>query len=374
MRLPGNRKGPRKCGVRENTDIFLKSPFFSQMSLRGNLKMTPEERLKRKNKFDGNLVMGSRQFNQITGRDAHLEKIKRKKAQLVNPITGLLHEELSLPRSCPICNSDKETLIFIKEGFRHVKCGLCGMFYVSPVFKKDKLQSFYLEESSWTKILLNETQQSLDRKRFQYGLDLIEEYLPQKGKLIDVGCGPGVFLLESLSREWQVQGIEFNQWCIQHLSTLNIDVIDTPLDQAELLPDSYQCVTLWDILEHIIDLKEFLRKCYQILIPRGIILIQVPNIDSMVSRILHEKSATFSGDVHVNFFNVATLTMLLEQTGFVIKECETIWTEIDTINNYLNFEDPYFGEGKNFFDFLTPEYIHGRMLGSRLLALAEASK
>lgn len=336
--------------------------------------MTPEERLKRKNEFDGNLVMGGRQFNQITGRDAHLEKIKSQKAQLVNPITGLLHEELTLPRSCPICNSDKENLIFIKEGFRHVRCSHCGMFYISPVLRKDRLQSFYLEESSWTKILLNETQQSLDRKRFQYGLDLIEEYLPRKGKLIDVGCGPGVFLIESSSRGWQVQGIEFNQRFIQQLSILNIDVIDVPFDQAKLMVDSCQCVTLWDILEHIVDPKEFLRKCHQILTSNGIILIQVPNIDSLVSRILHEKSVTFSGDTHVNFFNVATLTMLLKQTGFVVKECETIWTEIDTINNYLNFEDPYFGNGKKSIDCLTPEYIHERMLGSRLLALAEARK
>jgi predicted SAM-dependent methyltransferase len=158
------------------------------------------------------------------------------------------------------------------------------------------------------------------------------------------------------------------------LSILNIDVIDSPFEQAALMHDSYQCVTLWDILEHIIDPKDFLRKCYQILTPSGIILIQVPNIDSLVSRMLHEKSATFSGDAHVNFFNVATLTMLLEQTGFVVKECETIWTEIDTINNYLNFEDPYFGEGEKFIDILTPAYMHERMLGSRLLALAEASK
>ena len=215
---------------------------------------------------------------------------------------------------------------------------------------------------------------SLDRKKFGYGLDLIEECIPQKGRLLDVGCGPGIFLQVARERNWQVQGVEFNKWCIQRLEEMKIDVIDAPLEQAELPPNSYQCVTLWDVLEHIITPRDFLSVIHRILAPGGVLLILVPNIEGLVSRILHEKSATFSGDSHVNFFNASTLTRLLGRGGFAVKECETLLTELGTINNYLNFEDPYFGEGGPVLDFLTPEYIHDRMLGSRVLALATAHK
>lgn len=336
--------------------------------------MTPEERLKRKNEFDGNLAEGVRRFNLITGRDVHLERRVQKKNHHINPATGLLREELSALRCCPVCSADEGRQIFVKKGFRHLKCDSCGMVYVNPVLREERLHSLYLDEYSWSQILCNQVQISMDRKKYKYGLDLINKYILKKGRLIDIGCGPGLFLQVARERNWQVQGVEFNKLCLQHLKELKISVIDIPLEQAELPPNSYQCVTLWDVLEHIINPRYFLRTIHRILVPGGVLLVLIPNIESLVSRILHDKSATFSGDSHVNFFNASTLAQLLEQVGFMMQECETILTELGTINNYLNFEDPYFGEGSTVLDFLTPEFIHERMLGSRILALAKAHK
>ena len=148
--------------------------------------MTPEERLRRKNEFDGNLTIGVRQFNLTTGRATYQERRASEKAQFVNSGTGLLQEELGVARPCPACSVDEGRLVFVKDGFCYHKCGTCGMLYTNPVLKEERLHSAYLEEDIWTQILCNETQQSLDRKKFQYGLDLIEEYQPQKGRLCNI--------------------------------------------------------------------------------------------------------------------------------------------------------------------------------------------
>lgn len=338
--------------------------------------MRPEERLKRKNEFDGDLVVGARQFNITTGRDIHLKQRNqgKEKAQLIDPATGLLQEELSIWRSCPVCGSDEAKLLFIKEGFRHLKCPTCGMVYVNPVLSEERLHSFYQDEDSYRQVLLNKLNLSLDRKKFQYGLDLIEEYLPQKGNLLDVGCGPGVFLEVARERGWHVCGVEFNSWCVQHLREMNIDVIDVPIQQASLPHDFYQCVTLWAVLEHIVDPENLLKDIHRILTTGGILLILVPNIDSLANRLLHERSATFAGEAHVNLFSASTLARLLKKVEFELIECETVLTLLGTINNYLNYEDPQFGEGDSVLDFLTPEYIHQRMLGYLLLALVRVNK
>ena len=265
-------------------------------------------------------------------------------------------------------------MLFIKEGFRHLKCSLCGMVYVNPVLNEERLRSFYQDEDSYRQVLLNELNLSLDRKKFQYGLDLIKEHVPQKGNLLDVGCGPGFFLEAARERGWHVSGVEFNTWCLQHLSEMNIEVIDVPIKQAMLPDDFYQCVTLWTVLEHILDPEDLLRDIHQVLAPGSILLILVPNVDSLANRILHEKSTTFSGDTHINLFSTATLTRLLEKVKFELVECETVLTQLGIINNYFNYEDPQFGEGSPVLDFLTPEYIYERMLGYLLLALARVHK
>ncbi len=111
---------------------------------------------------------------------------------------------------------------------------------------------------------------------------------------------------------------------------------------------------------------------HRILIKGGIIGILVPNIDAIANRILHEKSSTFSGDVHINLFSNKTMKKILEETGFEIIECETVLTNIDLINNYLNYENPFFGTGQPVLSFLTPEFIHRNLMGYLLFVIARA--
>ena len=336
--------------------------------------MTPEERLRRKNQFDGELSAGTSQFNLATGRDEHLKKSRAKGADVMDHTTGRIREDLSVIRPCPVCGADEARSIFRKDGFIHLKCSVCGMVYVSPILKEGCLHSFYEDEDSYRRVLLSESQLSMDLKKFGYGLDLIEEYVAPKGPLLDIGCGPGTFLQVARERDWQVQGLEFNVWCVKRLREMGIDVVDVPIGEAGLPEDFYKCITMWTVLEHVMNPGELLREAHRILAPNGILLVLVPNVDSLANRILHEKSTTFSGTTHINLFNISTLTHLLKRTGFEVKESETILTRLGSINNYLNYEDPQFGEGSPVLDFLTPEYIHRHMLGYLLLVLAKAHK
>jgi 2-polyprenyl-3-methyl-5-hydroxy-6-metoxy-1,4-benzoquinol methylase len=334
--------------------------------------MTPDERLRRKNEFDGNLVLGVGRFNRETGRDKHLAGVKAgRREQFVDPATGVLRADLSRPRTCPLCSADRPRLLFVKEGFPHNRCGECGMIYVAPVLQGERLHSHYLGEDSYTKVLMNEVQMEMDRRKFNYGLELTESFVPNKGRLLDVGCGPGVFLEVARERGWRVEGLEFNAWCVERVRGLGIPVFDSPLEQADLSPGAYQCVTLWTVLEHIVEPRSFLQSIRRLLAPDGVLLVLVPNVDSLAVRMLHEKAVTFAGDSHVNHFSPATIARLLESSDFAVVDCETLLTEVGTINNYLSFEDPYFGDAPRVLDVVTPEYLHRNRLGYLLQVIAQ---
>ncbi len=245
------------------------------------------------------------------------------------------------------------------------------MIYVAPVLREERLHSHYLGEDSYTKVLMNAVQMEMDRRKFNYGLELIESFAPNKGRLLDVGCGPGVFLEVARERGWRVEGLEFNSWCVERVRGLGIPVFDSPLEQADLSPGAYQCVTLWTVLEHIVEPRSFLQSIRRLLAPDGVFLVLVPNVDSLAVRILHEKAVTFAGDSHVNHFSPATLGRLLESSEFAVVDCETLLTEIGTINNYLSFEDPYFGDAQRVLDVVTPEYLHRNRLGYLLQVIAQ---
>jgi SAM-dependent methyltransferase len=332
--------------------------------------MTPAERLRRKNEFDGSLVHGARAFNLATGRDAHLRRREAAKGNFLDARTGKLRTDVTTPRKCPLCGVDDPQLLFEKDGFPHLRCARCSMIYVSPIVAQDRLKAQYEGESSYTQVLTTTPQIAMDRKRFEYALDVLAEHIETPGPLLDVGCGPGTFLGVARERGWLVQGLEFNARCVQLLREAAIPVIDVPLEAARLSPHSFRCVALWDVLEHITDPRAFLRALHGLLEPRGVLMIEVPQIGSLVSRLLHEKSATFSGDQHINFLTPSTLTQLLESEDFALLELETLVTELGTINNYLSFRDPYLGDASTQIECLTPEFIHANLMGSRLFSLA----
>ena len=193
--------------------------------------MTPDERLRRKNEFDGNLVLGVGAFNRKTGRDKHLAGVNSgRKETFVDPATGQLRSDLSRARVCPLCGADRPRVLFVKDGFPHNRCADCGMTYVAPVLREERLHSLYLGKDSYTDVLLNEVQMQMDRRKFEYGLDLIESLVPGRGRLLDVGCGPGVFLETARERRWTVQGLEFNAWCVERVRSLGIPITDSPLE------------------------------------------------------------------------------------------------------------------------------------------------
>lgn len=334
--------------------------------------MNSEERLIRVNAFDGNLVMGSRGFNKVTKRDEHLKKISLRKSALIDPATNQLKTELIEKRACPLCGSETADTIFIKDGFPHVRCTSCEMVYVNCLLRPGALNSLYENEETYSEILTNEVQKKLDDLKFLYFLEIIEEDLPGKGNLLDIGCGPGHFLSLAKEKGWSVTGCEFNQSCLPHLKKAEIPVINRPIEDSDIPDGSLDCVTLFTVLEHIPDPKNLLRQIRRILVKGGVTGILVPNIDAIANRVLHEKSTTFSGDVHINLFSDTTLRKMLEETGFEIIGSETILTNIDLINNYLNYENPLFGEGRSVLPFLTPEFIHKNLMGYLLFVLARA--
>jgi SAM-dependent methyltransferase len=333
-------------------------------------RMTAAERLRRKNEFDGSLVMGARKFNLATGRDAHLRAREVIKAAYLDPGTGKLREELVSRRSCPLCGATDSETVFVKDGFPHVRCAACTMVYVTPVVEQERLHAHYEGETTYTKVLTSGPNIELDRRRFEYALDVLGEHMQVPRKLLDVGCGPGTFLGVARERGWDVAGVEFNARCVTMLRDAGIEVIDRPLEQASLPPESYACIALWDVLEHITEPRPFLATLHRLLPAGGMLMVEVPQFGSLVSRLLHERSNTFAGDSHINFFTATTLRGLLEQQGFELVELETLITELGAIHNYLSFEDPYFGAAAPMIDCITPEFIHQNLMGSRLFAIA----
>lgn len=329
-------------------------------------RQDPAARLKRKNAFDASLAVGTCTFNQDTGR---LTSSPNPFLWAIDRETKAIRADLVRPRICPVCDTPPERGLFVKDGFRHVKCLKCGMIYVSLILREDVSEKYWREELSWVGVLNSSLQVQLDTLKYNYGLDLVEPVLTGRS-LLDIGSGPGGFLRVAQGRGWETRAMEMNWESSKQMAEAGFQLIVKHLELKDLPPQSFDLISFWEVLEHLADPQKMLDEARALLVTDGLLLILVPNVHSLVTRLLHEKSNTFGGHSHLNHFTPQSLTMLLENKGFSVLEMETVITELGTINNHLAFEDPYGGQAPSSWEGLTPELIHQNMWGSRLLFLA----
>ena len=145
------------------------------------------------------------------------------------------------------------------------------------------------------------------------------------------------------------------------------------LDHGKL-GTNYDAISMWNVFEHLYDVHAMLESMKSLLRPGGLFLLMIPNVESLASRIIRAQSPTFNWK-HVHHFCVRSLRRLMREHGYREVHLETVVTEIDNVKSYLSGEHPYhgFGDPSGLFDFITPEYLHDHLLGSRILAVFATS-
>jgi len=342
-----------------------------------------DERLEAKNQFDGNLRFGAKKFHEETNRSGGGKPadggLIREHAKIVKDTgqeryqrVGDFWEDVN---TCPVCGSTGRSFFLTRMGLDIWRCKQCSHRYQHPRITFEKACELYADDKTASDIYTQPIQKDIDRIKYQYGLDLVSQLNPPgKGRIMDIGCGAGVFLEVALQNGWNTcVGIDANsRYADLYHESKGIQYIQSSFERfdRERLGTNYDCITLWNVLEHLFDLQSTVSEIKRMLKPGGLLFIMVPNVESLATRLIREKSATFNWK-HVSHFSPTSLKMLMSRHGLECVHMETAITEIDNVKSYLSGEYPYHGYGDpdHLFDFVTPEYLHQNMLGSRLIGV-----
>jgi 2-polyprenyl-3-methyl-5-hydroxy-6-metoxy-1,4-benzoquinol methylase len=346
-----------------------------------------QDRLKHINEFDGNLILGAKDFPRKTLRSGSsrpasgdmIPEHERVVEKIGRSEYSRRHGMWEPVENCPVCRSAKRTDFIERMGLVIVQCEECLHRYLNPRVKFDVAVDIYKSDRTASDIYTSEVQIAIDKKKYKYGLDLLDLVLKdQRRKILDIGCGAGVFLEVALSSGWKkCVGVDINEgYRERYDETEGIHYVMCPFEYIapEKLGNEYDAITMWSVLEHIYDQHDILERVRSLLSDDGYLFILVPNVDSLATRIIRSGSPTFAWK-HVSYFNAASLDRLLTDCGFECVHMETIISEIDNIKSYMSGHNPYSGIGDQdgIFDWITPKYIHENLLGSRLIAIFKKS-
>lgn len=326
-----------------------------------------------KNDFDGNL-QNKGGFSAKAKYDICHQTIDSAILPFLDPQTNELKKEFTKERACPLCLSSSKRPLFKKNGFPHVSCNDCSFVYVSTILKDELIEAHYRNISNdWTTVTETPEYRKRQDAYSNFHLDHIERLLKTSDKnILDIGCNAGDFLVHARNRGWSIAGHELNTSAIKVCKEKGIEILSEDLNDTINSKRKFSAVTFFGVLEHLIHPKEVLGQAYCLLDSGGVLAVLVPNIDGLATRTLQERSRTFDGIEHLNFWNRSTMIEFLESGGFKVEHTETAISELYTFNNYISFDNPY-GASKEY-EFvipeLTPEIIHKNYLGHHLLAYA----
>jgi len=197
---------------------------------------------------------------------------------------------------------------------------MCGSLQLWPLPGQEMNLAFESEEAAASMV-------ETDLVRREYLLRRLNQ-LPRRdgGRLLDVGCATGRVMTLAAERGWNVAGIEMSEALAQKarlanpgVSVLVGDILK--LDLSEL--GKFEAVVALDVIEHVLDPGEFLRRLRDLLKPGGMLLLQTPNAQSLRSRVQGLHWNMRIPEYHFHLFSPMGLRRLLEINGFTLTSLST---------------------------------------------------
>lgn len=233
---------------------------------------------------------------------------------------------------CILCRGRQEVFLAVDERFSLARCADCGHVATTPALPEADLAPFYPTAYYGARNrrfnLLFERLIVL----FRFRRGRLIERRARKGRMLDVGCGRGLLPYLMRLRGWEAHGLEVSAIAAEHArDVLGVPVHVGRIEEGPWEPGSFEAVVFWHVLEHVREPRSALRCARELLSPGGLLVVAVPNFESLQARV--GGSVWFHLDVprHYHHFGLRVLRRLLDEEGF----------DVERVSHFALEQNPY---------------------------------
>jgi SAM-dependent methyltransferase len=203
--------------------------------------------------------------------------------------------------ACPLCDGRELRMRPFRYAFHDrflygTQCARCSLVFIHPQPSRDEIRDLYSEEyfvecsescgAHGRHAYMEEAAQSGGgRVRAARRLErLALRHLERRGRLLEIGCGPGFLLDEFRRLGWDVAGLEISPFAVRYAREelrLAVELGDVELDR---FPERrFEMIFMGDVLEHLPDPLASLATVRRWLVPGGVAIIAVPSTLNLLS-------------------------------------------------------------------------------------------
>ncbi len=226
---------------------------------------------------------------------------------------------------CPACRCEDVVFKFKIREFPYFFCRGCRSLFIEPETLTPEVYKIYDQ-----RYYENNAYEADDDKKgypsygdsektlkegFRNKLQVIKKYC-SSGTLLDAGAAYGYFLL-SAQNDFQCSGLEVSEYAASVArEKYALDVVTGSLEKTAFSDAQFDVVTMWDIVEHIVNPSLALQEVYRILKPGGYLFISTDNAAHWLPRVLGRRWWALGAPYHVFHFSKQALDQVAVSIGF----------------------------------------------------------
>jgi 2-polyprenyl-3-methyl-5-hydroxy-6-metoxy-1,4-benzoquinol methylase len=245
----------------------------------------------------------------------------------------------SVERECALCGAPEHMLVYpanatgevpveefqcttmaISSHDDIIQCRRCGMVSAIPTLQHEEIVENYTQVVD--DMYLAEEQGR--RELFGWIADAMGGYVLKGKRLLEVGANVGLFLAVAAERGWDVRGIEPSKWAVQEgvrkfgvpLRQGTIEELDEPAGSADV-------IVMLDVLEHLGDPLDALKKLRSVVDDEGLIVLSTVNLGGLHAKLRNGNWPWFIRS-HLHYFSPETTHAMLAQAGFKMVQWEIV--------------------------------------------------
>lgn len=220
--------------------------------------------------------------------------------------------QLESVTACDLCLGQDHDLLFVKEGFRHVRCRNCGLVFVSPRLARH----LEIQRDSGTGSMGEDELTFAQKRRLRLELASVESFR-RLNRILEVGAGRGWFLTVAAQSDWETWAVEVNSDAVEHLRSNGVHRIIADAAEDFEAPEQFvDVVRMWDVIEHLRSPRNAVTNIHRVLRPGGLLRLATTNFASLSRRVNGPEWVYLNGADHIFLFEPATIRRLLAECGF----------------------------------------------------------
>jgi 2-polyprenyl-3-methyl-5-hydroxy-6-metoxy-1,4-benzoquinol methylase len=197
-----------------------------------------------------------------------------------------------------------------------IQCRRCGLVSSVPTLGTDEILENY--ERVVDEAYLQEEQARRDL--FGWILNAMGDYHMSGNRLLEVGSNMGLFLHVAAHRGWDVHGIEPSKWAVeQGVERYGVKLKRGTVEELDEAPRSADAIVMLDVLEHLADPLDALKRLRPVLADEGVLVLSTVNLSGLHAKLRDGDWPWFIRS-HLYYFSEETLHAMLVKAGYRMVE------------------------------------------------------